>query len=1314
MSKEAICSMDSDSIANSVAIIGMAGRFPGANDISELWDVLKNGRETIRHFTEEEISRKDFDADYVLSQDNYVRARGVLEHVDLFDADFFGFTPREASHTDPQQRIWLELAYEALETAGYAIPDYTGVIGVYTGYLNSTYLLYNLLKTRDNIENYVRTRNAGDFATMLSNTNSYIATRTAYKLDLKGPAVNVQTACSTSLVSIVMAVQNLLQLESDICIAGGINVAVPQTTGYYYQEGAIHSKDGHCRPFDAAASGTVFGSGAGAVVLKRLEEAMSDNDNILAIIRGASMNNDGANKVGFTAPSVTGQAECIALAQSLADVDPTTISYIEAHGTATPMGDPVEIAGLTKAFGECKGKREFCGIGSIKSNIGHLDSAAGVAGLIKTVLALQHRQIPPTVHFRKANPNIRFKGTPFYVVDQLTDWHANGNPLRAGISSFGVGGTNAHMILEEAPPSGNSGPARAHQLLLLSAKSKKSLKMMADNLVDAVTNTADINIADAAWTLHARRPHYPERMFLVCDNSRESALASLREQRSPLCGTNHAEPTAPTLAFGFPGQGSHYHGMASQLADHEPVFRDVLAECCRLANVHIDGDLSDIFKRTMTIDAYRTRMSHNGIAQLAIFSIDYALARLWLSWGFTPSYLLGHSLGEWVAASIAGILTLEQAIEAVWHRGRLMHSVSGDGGAITVFANVKDLAPYLHNDNYVAAENAPELTLVSGKQEAIQSLKSRLDEAEIRNKVLDITVAVHSPALDEIIGPFAEILQRLDFRPPSIPIISTATGEALSNEQATDPKYWASQMRKPVQFKSAIQALLKASASPVSLIETGPGNALSALCQMQGSTAAPDLAVASLGSQLKHNEHKQILAAVGTIWASGVNVDAKKFYSHESRQATILPGYAFDRKRFWIDPPARTAPASGAGSRSRKSISESTSAAATTDNTGSGSKRLPRDKVTLLTEIWSDILGISSIETTDSFRQLGGDSLDAVRLMDRIRKETGNALPLNALETAPNIEEMAKLIALEEDATPDAPQESEKSCCLVPVKSASADSQRPIFFVPHGGGGDVHWGYVNFAAGFDADQAIWGFEYPKDTRFSSFSEMAGYYVEILKTKQPVGPYFLGGYCYGGILAYEMGVQLRRQNEEIGFMALIEAAPSNRGYGSISFSRQFVTGAISNLPHAMKGFATLTTDEKKERLVQRFQKMRDNTQSRIAALLGANTGNIWGGEVEVEEFLFADTSPEVAELWRHNLELLKNYVSPDSDIPLDVFRTQHQAIFSAHDPAFGWKTLTDNRVSCHTVPGDHLSVVNPPHSTETGRLICSRLKDAEKG
>jgi acyl transferase domain-containing protein/acyl carrier protein len=641
-----------------IAIIGINGRFPGANNVDSFWDNLRDGVESISHFTDEELLAVGIEKT-LLNDPNYVKASSIVEGIELFDATFFGFTPREAEITDPQHRIFLESAWEALESAGYDSESYKGKIGVYAGVTNSNYLFTNLYSNQELMQSV-------DALTLfVGNEKDNLSTQTSYKLNLTGPSINVQNNCSTSLIAVHLACQSLLNGESDIVLAGGVSIAkLPQKSGYQYQEGVLCSPDGHCRTFDANAKGTVFGDGLGIVVLKRLADAVADGDFIHAVIKGSAINNDGSLKVGYTAPSVNGQREVILEALALAGVEADTISYIEAHGTATPLGDPIEIKALTQAFRASTNQKCFCAIGSVKSNIGHLDTAAGVTGLIKTVLALKHQQIPPSLHFEKANPEIDFANSPFYVNTKLSEWKTNGLPRRAGVSSFGVGGTNAHVILEEAPLMETSSASRSWQLILLSAKTSTALESATANLAAYLQQHPNINLPDVAYTLQVGRRAFDYRRLVVCQDLNH-AVKLLKNEDPQRVFSYHSKPSRCPVIFMFSGQGSQYANMGRELYEVEPIYRRYIDTCAEILQPHLSLDIRDfLFSQSEEIAAAN-------LTQLALFVIEYALAKLLISWGVLPEAMIGEGIGEYVAGAIAGVFSLEDAVFIVANRGQL-------------------------------------------------------------------------------------------------------------------------------------------------------------------------------------------------------------------------------------------------------------------------------------------------------------------------------------------------------------------------------------------------------------------------------------------------------------------------------------------------------------------------------------------------------------------------------------------------------------------------------------------------------------------
>ncbi|MFN6479148.1 type I polyketide synthase [Nostoc sp. DedQUE07] len=648
-----------------IAIIGINGRFPGAKNVETFWNNLRDGVESISHFTNEELLAAGIDP-ALLNDPNYVKASSIIEDIELFDAAFFGFTPREAEITDPQHRIFLESAWEALESAGYDSESYNGKIGVYAGVTNSNYLFTNLYSNQDLMQS------VDALNIFIGNEKDNLSTQTSYKLNLTGPSINVQNNCSTSLIAVHLACQSLLNGESDIVLAGGVSIAkLPQQSGYHYQEGVLCSPDGHCRTFDINAKGTVFGDGLGIVVLKRLADAVADGDFIHAVIKGSAINNDGSLKVGYTAPSVNGQREVILEALALSGVEPDTISYIEAHGTATPLGDPIEIKALTQAFRASTNKKCFCAIGSVKSNIGHLDTAAGVTGLIKTVLALKHKQIPPTLHFEKPNPEIDFANSPFYVNTKLSEWKTNSLPRRAGVSSFGVGGTNAHVILEEAPVIETSSASRPWQLLLLSAKTSTALESATANLAAYLQQHPNINLPDVAYTLQVGRRAFDRRRLVVCQNLND-AVRLLKNEEAERVFSYHWEPSRCPVIFMFSGQGSEYANMGRELYKVEATFRRHIDTCAEILQPHLGLDIRHLlFPEPETIEAANQQLQQTALTQAALFVIEYALAQLWMSWGVLPEAMIGADIGEYVAAAIAGVFSLEDALLIVANRGQL-------------------------------------------------------------------------------------------------------------------------------------------------------------------------------------------------------------------------------------------------------------------------------------------------------------------------------------------------------------------------------------------------------------------------------------------------------------------------------------------------------------------------------------------------------------------------------------------------------------------------------------------------------------------
>lgn len=859
-----------------VAVIGMAGRFPGASDIDSFWNNLVNGRESVRQWTDEELVDLGVLPEQLADPD-FVKASAPLEGADQFDAEFFGYSPSEAEILDPQQRIFLECAWAALERAGYQGDTFNGSIGIYASSGFNTYLL--------NLHGNASVRQSiSPFELFVANDKDFLATRTAYKLNLRGPAMTVQTACSSSLVSVHLAAQSLIAGECDIALAGGVTVS--RSHGYLAREGGILSPDGHCRAFDANAAGTVPGSGVGVVVLKRLEDALADGDTIDAVIIGSAVNNDGALKASFTAPQVDSQSLVISEAHAAAGISADSIGYVEAHGTGTSLGDPIEIAALTQAFRKTTSRTGYCAIGSVKTNIGHLDTAAGIAGFIKAVLCLKHGRIPASLHFEKSNPKIDFPASPFKVSTCLQDWPASPSPRRAGISSLGIGGTNAHVVLEEAPAKActmRKAELVTPQLLTFSARNAEALSALLSAQADVLEASPDLALEDVAFTLHHGRKTFSHRQTLVATDLASAAmnLRRLATETPSIASIN------PSPVFLFPGQGSQYPGMGKDLYEGIDSFRTPFAACAeRLSEIMQRDFRADLFGGHS--DIHRTEFS-----QPALFAVEYALARALIANGLTPQALHGHSIGEYVAACLAGVFDLDTALSLVVARGQLMQQAR-PGAMIAVVHPEEPIDRWLNADIALAASNAPGLSVVSGTIEAIAQLEAEFKQARYVTRRLKTAHAFHSPMMTQAAERYLEKIRAVRLSPPSVPMISNVTGTWLTASQATDPGYWASHLKRTVRFDEGMRTLL--TMDNLVFIEAGPGSALSGLVR---ENSVPDKRIITcLGHATPENEASQYLAGLGQYWGVGGNIDLNAGLSEGRR--VPLATYPFQRQRYWI------------------------------------------------------------------------------------------------------------------------------------------------------------------------------------------------------------------------------------------------------------------------------------------------------------------------------------------------------------------------------------------------------------------------------
>lgn len=898
-----------------MAIIGMAGRFPGAKDIDEFWENLCAGAETVHFFTDEELKAAGV-TQAELDNPNYVKAAPILEDIEFFDASFFDYTPMEASVMDPQHRLLLECAWQALENAGYAGERNTDSIGIYAGSRINTY-----------IENFFGHSDfmgaQGRSQIMLGNAEFALCTRISYKLNLKGPSYMVQTACSTSLTAVHLACQALLLDECRMALAGGVAIEVPHRVGYHHQYGGIVSPDGHCRSFDARAQGSVFGSGVGLVVLKRLDDALADRDTIHAVIKGTAVNNDGAVKASFTAPSVEAQTEVIMEALACSGVAVDSISYVEAHGSATPLGDPIEILALTNAFRAGTDKTGFCRIGSVKSNVGHLDAAAGIASLIKTVLALKHKMIPPSLHFEQPNPEIDFTNSPFSVNTELTEWKTDGTLCCAGVNSLGFGGTNVHIILEEAPSVAPFGKSRPWQLLALSAKTESALNTATTDLAEHLKRHPGSNLADAAYTLQVGRKAFSYRRMLVCRDL-DDAVTTLETREGVLTGVQ--ETGERPVAFMFPGVGDQYVNMALELYQVEPTFRAQVDRCSEILEPYLGLDLrevlypnadeaaqqeaqpaaphsSDFDLRKMLYPEKRTdeatrKLNQTSLVHPAIFTIEYALAQLLMEWGVRAQAMIGHSIGEYVAACLAGVFSLEDALALVTQRAQLIQKLPG-GAMLGVPLTEEEVRSFLSEELSLSAVNAPSMCVLAGPTEAVDELERSLLEQGIACRRVQTSHAFHSVMMDPIADKFAACVEGIALNSPDIPFVSNVTGTWITADEATDPAYWTEHLRQTVRFADGLRVLLT-EADRV-LLEVGPGRTLGTLAQQIDPGA--DLAVFSTIRPLQQQQSDVafLLATLGQLWLIGQRVDWSGFYAHEQRHRVPLPTYPFERQRYWVD-----------------------------------------------------------------------------------------------------------------------------------------------------------------------------------------------------------------------------------------------------------------------------------------------------------------------------------------------------------------------------------------------------------------------------
>lgn len=877
-----------------IAIVGMANRVPGAKTPDEFWNNIEKGIESVKFYNDEEMAQAGVTPD-LLKNPHYVKAGAHLDNFDHFDPDFFGFSPKEAGILDPQHRQFYECCWEALERAGHPPSKFDGAIGVFGGSGMAAYLAQNIMTNPELVDS------VGMFLLRhTGNDKDFLTTRVSYSFNLKGPAVNVQTACSTSSVATHLACQSLLSEECDMALAGGVTIDLPHNRGYLYKENEILSPDGHCRAFDHRSKGTIFGSGTGVIVLRRLEDAIADGDHIHAVIIGSAVNNDGSSKVGYLAPSVEGQAEAITEAMEIADIDSDSIGYVECHGTGTPVGDPIEVAALTAAFNETTERKGFCGLGSVKTNIGHLDTAAGVAGIIKATLSLENKKIPPSLNYEAPNPTIDFARSPFYVNHKLKDWKQGEEPRRAAVNSLGVGGTNAFVILEEAPALSESDTYdKSNHLLTFSAKSRKSLDSYAEKFAQFLRDNPHVNMADVAYTLFEGREDFENRRVLAV-RDREEAIALLENNDQRRLFTHSADGSDKSLVFMFPGGGAQYADMSLDLYRTEAVFKQHMDEGFAILKAKTDLDYKRfLFVDDQDLDTVKSELQKPSVQLPLIFMVEYALAKLWMSMGIEPKALIGHSMGENTAACLAGVFSFADALGLVLLRGQLMDDVP-EGGMLSVQLPADELEKHLHDKLAMAAINSPMLSVASGTKQDLADLSEKLTALEIDNKAVRINIAAHSWLLDDILQPFGDYLRSITLNRPKMDFISNYTGTWITAEQACDPEYWVKHLRNTVRFADGINTLLES--DDLIFLEVGPGNTLGSLTRQNQDAPAQ-----RVFSTLRHPKEETaddsyFYTVLGRLWGVGLKVTASQLWGDQKRHRIPLPTYAFNHSQYFIEP----------------------------------------------------------------------------------------------------------------------------------------------------------------------------------------------------------------------------------------------------------------------------------------------------------------------------------------------------------------------------------------------------------------------------
>jgi len=1280
-----------------IAIIGMSGRFPGAENVNEFWKNILNKEESIRFFTNEELLKAGVSKNLV-SDPNYVPAKGAIKNPKGFDAAFFGYTPRDAQITDPQHRLFLECAHEALEDAACVPDKFKGQVGVYAGTGINNYLT-NHISAHQNLVNTV-----GDYPIMIGNDKDFLSNRVSYKLNLNGPAMVIQTACSTSLVAIHTACQALINEECDAALAGGVSLGKLDNEGYLYKEGMILSPDGHCRAFDEKAKGTVLGQGAGVVLLKRLDDALKDNDHIYAVIKGSGINNDGAAKSGYTAPSIEGQAKAVMLAHASANVSPQQISYIEAHGTGTPIGDPIEVEGLNYAFKHSasmdrtdsnttdegnigtvnSGSTHYCAIGSVKSNIGHMDAASGVAGLIKAAKALEQTILPPSLHFENENPKINFDRTPFYVNTQTAPWPDQVGPRHAGVSSFGIGGTNAHIVLSEAPAQTIAGRSRPWRIITLSAKTETALETMTAQLHDYLNTHPNVNFSDVCYTLHLGRKLLEHRRYLVCKNTDDAIfelskiLPNGESQKQSGRVITSADSKIPRkIAFMFSGQGSQYVNMAQKLYKVELNFRKEVDRCRSI----LKARFVYLFERLVEDDfnALSDKVHDTYITQPTLFIVEYALAKTLMSWNIQPEVMIGHSIGEYAAACLAGVFTLEQALELVTIRGRMIYDLE-KGDMLMVELSEQEANTYLNESLSLAAINGENRCVISGQSEAIITLQKELTQKEIQNRILHTSHAFHSHMMDEILEDFTNSVRRRSPQKPKIPFVSSLTGELITNNQAISPEYWAKHLRNAVRFHHGLETLFNLRESDKQgwiLLEIGPGKMLSTLARQHPEKTDNDVIYETMRHSYEDvSDIKKLLTTIAKLWVNNVDIDWEVFHASRQRYKISLPTYPFERLDYWVESANKIRLTQDRRGRNEQTLPPLPNESMPTQIIKKTVIE-PRDKFdAFICQLWEKSLGVNKVCIHDNYFDLGGDSLRAVGIIDTLVTKYNTPIATHILIQKPTIAELSDYIkSISQHPEAEGTQGSDQSFTLSLVTIQKGSERKQPLFMVHPIGGEVYF-YRDLAHQLGADQPLFAFQATslsgKSAPYDDVETMASDYISELKAIGAKPPYLLGGSSFGGLVAYEMAQQLKAIGEEVRLLVMIDTP----------FPQEMpahLTNSAAILDYLLKDKIPLDTEilnklEPKAQIDYVLEEARLRGKSEvIPPHLGVPLFNTWIAHQKATFDYIPKSYADDMVFFRH---------------------TERMEHFPAA-PHETWLNYVEGKVEIHQVPGDHITMNYQP-------------------